>query len=118
MDLTVKIIYVDNGLIMTTTYANSKWITDAAYIDGLLTSCDTKSAVQLAACSNATRLNLCNGVIDTTNAGSCVSPIVKIDDGSSTSLTYTPAPLNKRQAGPVIMYCLSKMVSTFVLVKT
>jgi hypothetical protein len=26
MDLTVKIIYVDNGLIMTTTYANSKWI--------------------------------------------------------------------------------------------
>ena len=75
MDLTVKIIYVDNGLIMTTTYANSKWITDAAYIDGLLTSCDTKSAVQLAACSNATRLNLCNGVIDTTNAGSCVSQL-------------------------------------------
>lgn len=74
MELSVKIIYVDNGLIMTISYSNNKWISEATLIDGILTSCETKSAIQLAAC-NSSRTNICTNSVNTTSEGSCVGQL-------------------------------------------
>lgn len=75
IDLELDIISIENGLVATMTYPNAKWASEAASIEGLLSSCDTKTSLQLAGCESATRMNICNKVINSTNAGSCVQNI-------------------------------------------
>ena len=74
IDLSVKLVYIDNGLILTLTFPNTKFINDASYISGLLTSCNTKTSIQMVKC-NVPRTSICDKSVNATTAGSCVGTL-------------------------------------------
>lgn len=75
--LTVKLVYIDNGLIMTMSYSNAEFVNDALYISGLLTSCDTKTSIEMASC-NISRTSICDKSFNTIITSSCVRKLNKM----------------------------------------
>lgn len=65
IELTLKITMISQRLLLTVSFSQVMWSINAKTINGLLSSCNTTSAIQLASCSHVSRSDICSAVSHT-----------------------------------------------------
>ena len=71
LDLSLKVTFISNRLMVLMNLGSAVWSGNSANIEGMLTSCDTVTAIKLGSCSAVTRADVCSGTATAVTHASC-----------------------------------------------
>ncbi|KAK3101710.1 hypothetical protein FSP39_005732 [Pinctada imbricata] len=72
LDITLKVTFINSRLMVLVNLDTIVWNSHSTTIDGLITSCDTITAIHLSTCT-VTRLEICSGTATRSSHSSCSS---------------------------------------------